>query len=730
MGGRVGILHLRYFVRPNGSIPGRGERPRALRRPLIGFPSMTTADLELSVRRQGDGSLVAGLRLRAADSGRDSELAAGVPVGLDPGELLFLALDPDEYGRALTAQLFGDARLREAWITARSFALGAGAALRLRLRVDPGAEELHALRWELLRDPVGGQVLCRSERVLFSRYLDTDDLSRVQQRARPELRVLVAVANPPELQRFGLAPVVAAAEAARVAAAVDTMPVSALGRDVGERPASLNNIVAALREGYGVLYLVGHGVLADGRPFLWLEGEDGRSGRVSGEEFVRRIADLPPGQRPLLVVLASCQSAGAGLERDAMAALGPALARAGVAAVVAMQGNVPVDMVERLMPAFFRALSVDGRIDRALAVARADLADDHPWWMPALFMQVRDGQLWAAPVGRALAAPARARDGLTALAELARDERVRSATVAFTTDFQSACEQIEVLGSYKLLHDLFQQLEDIYTVMHQHARRLPADELAWDDVEEHEPDLQTLLGELLRVAGHSSLASAEGLWMRRLERAAAELTAAVEGRDVATLKRALGRVYEVLGRELSRMNSALVAAARALRLQQLLGALTTIRDQLAVHELDAVARGQFAIFADGVTAMARLNGRLGVLVATHDTFQEVDDELRRVKELLSQDVEELILAWADISALASRLYRLNPDDWSRRLSENGQLLDQAVAANEPAKIRRAFRTFHHQALLGFNKVDQDLLSLCTELQQIGRPTQAVLKMLA
>jgi hypothetical protein len=186
----------------------------------------------------------------------------------------------------------------------------------------------------------------------------------------------------------------------------------------------------------------------------------------------------------------------------------------------------------------------------------------------------------------------------------------------------------------------------------------------------------------------------------------------------------------VLGRELSRMNSALVAAARSLRLQQLLGALTIIRDQLALHRLDAVARSQFEIFAEGVTAMARLSARLGVLVGTHDAFQEVDDELRRVKELLSQDVEELILAWADISRLAQRLYAVNPGDWAERLSENTRLLDEAVAANEPARIRRAFRTFHHQALLCFNKVDHDLLALCSELQQIGRPTQAVLRILA
>jgi hypothetical protein len=302
--------------------------------------------------------------------------------------------------------------------------------------------------------------------------------------------------------------------------------------------------------------------------------------------------------------------------------------------------------------------------------------------------------------------------------------------VAFTTDFESACDQIDVLNSYKQLHDLFQQLEDTYNVMAQHARRLPGDDTAWSDLEELDPELQGLIAELLRVGGTASFASAEGLWMRRLERAAAELTEAFTTRDAVTIRRGLGRIYDVLGRELSRMNSSLVAAARTLRLQQLLNALTTIRDQLAVHQLSLAAKSQFEIFAEGVTAMARLNARLSVLVATHDAFQEVDDELRRVKELLAQDVEELVLAWGDIRQLAQRLYEVNPGEWASRLNENSQLLDQAMAANEPSKIRRAFRTFHHQALLSFNKVDQDLLSLCTELQQIGRPTEAVLKMLA
>jgi hypothetical protein len=726
------ILRVRFYFRLCGWVyDARGAPPVPLRY-RAHTTGMDVADLELTLRRQSDGATTADLSLRAPDSIRDSELALGVPTAISGDDLLTLALDPEGYGRALTAQLFSDPRLREGWIKAMAFAQGASAAVRVRLRIDPSADDLHTLRWETLHDPASDRLLCRSERVLFSRYLDTGDLSRVRQGSRPDLRALAVIANPPELAGFNLAPVNTIAERARIAVAVGGTPLTVLGRDTGGGSASLNNIVAALREGYSILYLVCHGVMADGRPYLWLECDEPGAGPVAGDELLRRIADLPPERRPLMVVLASCQSAGNSHERDALAALGPALARSGVAAVVAMQGSIPIPAIERLMPAFFKALVDDGQIDRALAVARADLPADLPWWMPVLFMQVRDGRVWAPLAAEAAhSAPVRrASDSLTALADLARDAQVRTAVVAFTTDFESACVQIDVLNSYKQLHDLFQQLEDASNVMAQHARRLPGDLTAWEDLEVHDPDVQSLVAELLRVGATASFAGAEGLWMRRLERAGAELSEAFVARDPVTLKRALNRISDVLGRELSRMNSALVTAARTLRLQQLLNALTTIRDQLALNQLNTAAQSQFEIFADGVKAMARLNARLGVLVATHDAFQEVDDELRRVKELLSQDVEELILAWEDIRQLAQRLYEVNPGEWASRLNENSQQLDQAMAANEPTRIRRAFRSFHHQALISFAKVDQDLLSLCTELQQIGRPTEAVLKMLA
>lgn len=104
-------------------------------------------------------------------------------------------------------------------------------------------------------------------------------------------------------------------------------------------------------------------------------------------------------QRPRLVVLASCESAGASSEPASgdggpLVALGPRLAEAGIAAVLAMQGTVAMRTVASFMPVFFRELATDGCIDRAVATARRAIGDAAEAWRPVLFMRLRRGRVW------------------------------------------------------------------------------------------------------------------------------------------------------------------------------------------------------------------------------------------------------------------------------------------------------------------------------------------------
>jgi tetratricopeptide (TPR) repeat protein len=372
---------------------------------------MLYADLEVIVQRLPAGGHAVDLRFRAEPGDLDRELAINVPVQLDMARLLGSALDREAYGKELSRSLFADARLREGWVTARSSAESRDLPLRIRLRLDPGDPELHGICWEAVFDDQGVAV-ARSERFLLSRYLDSADMTRIKAPTRDELLALLVVASPKNLAGFGLQPFDAAAEVRRVRQSLADIPAATFVSGESGGPVTLPAIVDALRYGYSVLYLVCHGRLQGGVPYLALEDEAGEAEWVPGDELAARIGDLSGAMRPTLVVLASCQSVGVGHGSAVPAALGPQLARAGVAAVIGMQGDVPQETVARLMPRFFEQLAEDGQIDRALAVARTALRPHDPWWMPVLFLRARDGRLWreapapaAAPAKRTLPAP-------------------------------------------------------------------------------------------------------------------------------------------------------------------------------------------------------------------------------------------------------------------------------------------------------------------------------------
>jgi tetratricopeptide (TPR) repeat protein len=352
---------------------------------------MSYADLELSLQRAGDDYTVE-MRLELADGNTEARLIAGeLPrLQLSAETLVALADDPGAYGARLTELLFADARVREAFACAR-----AQAQLRLRLRLDANDALLQSIRWETLSDPDGSDVLCASESVLVTRYVDSADMTPLGLRSCAQLSALVAVANPAGLERYpGLMPVNVAGEVARSRDALHGITTTVLAREPEGRAVTLDAIVDGLRDGPDILYLVAHGTVKDGEAYIWLESDEGGVGRISGTELIEHIQALP--DRPILVVLASCQSAGAGQADRALAAIGPRLAAAGIAAVLAMQGNITMETIADFMPVFFRELRRDGQIDRAMAAARASVLDRPDWWMPVLFLRVQNGMLWSA----------------------------------------------------------------------------------------------------------------------------------------------------------------------------------------------------------------------------------------------------------------------------------------------------------------------------------------------
>lgn len=355
------------------------------------------ADLEIGLHLRDTGMYSVDFRFNLPNSEADVRFDQYQQTQIDfpISELKPFILDPDAYGLKLTEIFFHNPSIKSAFAQARVSAQSLEVPLRFRLLIEPSASELHSVHWETLRDPHDGSPLSTSENLLFSRYLSSMDWRPVRLRAKGELQALVMVANPSNLTDYSLEPIDVEAELQRAVQGLGKITVTMLPKPDGSQRSTLNQLFSHLREySYDILYLVCHGVMGRDETWLWLENDEGRAKRISGNEIVTRLRELM--DRPRLVVLASCESAGSGTG-EAFAALGPRLAESGIPAVLAMQDKISVKTVTKFMPIFFLELQRDGHIDRAVAVARGTVRDRPDHWMPVLFMRLKSGRIWYIP---------------------------------------------------------------------------------------------------------------------------------------------------------------------------------------------------------------------------------------------------------------------------------------------------------------------------------------------
>lgn len=351
---------------------------------------MAQPDLELFITPGSADSYGLTLRFRHPGAGLDKSWSGAWT--LDAAALRQHEQDPTTYGEVLAAQLLAGVKARNFLDEALAVADSESTPLRLRLFIAGKAEALHSLHWETLRLPGSDAPLAMSEWVRISRHLDSKDWRPVRATERKSLRALVVVASP-DVTGTTLAEVRTDEELRRAEEGlgeISTVKLAGRGR------ATLQNLLASLRKGCDILFLVAHGMLVDGEPKVLLEQSDGGRAWISGRELATCLGGLE--ESPGLAVLISCQSAGSG-EHDgsALAGLGPLLASAGVPAVLAMQGLWTMETSATFMPLFLTELRRDGQVDRAAAVARGAVRSRPDWWMPVLFSRLEDGRLFRLP---------------------------------------------------------------------------------------------------------------------------------------------------------------------------------------------------------------------------------------------------------------------------------------------------------------------------------------------
>ena len=315
------------------------------------------ADLEIAFRKRDEHSYSLAFRFNGADDEAEQRSDPDPLITTNFTSLTLSGDDPSAYAIQLNAALFTP-EVTALFGRFRSAAEQQHSILRVRLSIESSAPELHAVHWEMLRDPfVPEAPLFMGEQTIVSRFLSSgQDWRPIRLRAKAELTALVAIANPARASSYDLAPIHVEQELSLARDAMTGIQIETLAPG---GPLPLTELGARLREGFDILFLVCHGLIRDQEPFLCLD----EGPPTPAQELVQLVRELA--ERPRLIVLASCQSAGHG--GVGLAALGPRLAEAGVPAVIAMQGDVFMQTAAAFMKRFFTELLVDGQIDRAMS---------------------------------------------------------------------------------------------------------------------------------------------------------------------------------------------------------------------------------------------------------------------------------------------------------------------------------------------------------------------------
>jgi len=187
-------------------------------------------------------------------------------------------------------------------------------------------------------------------------------------------------------------------ELAEVRGALAALEASGLVKIQIEEHLTQTILQRRLREGFQVWHFIGHGAWSrDGRSgTLQFEDGTGSSKSVSAAEL--NILLNRSGIR--LIMLDACNSAE--LTVEPYRSVAPALVRAQIPAVIAMQFTVPQDATRAFAGEFYRALAEGLPIDACVTEGRKAVMNEtglrNPdWGIPVVYTRAPDGKLFDLP---------------------------------------------------------------------------------------------------------------------------------------------------------------------------------------------------------------------------------------------------------------------------------------------------------------------------------------------
>ncbi len=299
---------------------------------------------------------------------------------------------------------------------AQSVLLAASQDARIRMRLRIAAQELATLPWEYAFHPGQGEFLALDSTIAVLRYHSQPMPPRAVASLAP-LPLLIVGANPAKLANLK-----AADEIIGVISSISPLLRSGratvdilfggspedreeIGRRISGLPAAtllhpsatIDAVRNTLRGGHRMLHFIGHGAFTPGESgLLLLLDEAGDAHPVAAQTLARELRD----SSIAVVLLNACQGAVDDTNKS-FVGVAPGLVRAGIPAVIAMQGAISDKAALRFSQGLYAAIADGWPLDAAVTQGRLAISSavesSAEWGIPVLFMRSSDGVLWVEP---------------------------------------------------------------------------------------------------------------------------------------------------------------------------------------------------------------------------------------------------------------------------------------------------------------------------------------------
>ena len=287
------------------------------------------------------------------------------------------------------------------------------------------------------------------------------------------------------------------------------------------------------------------------------------------------------------------------------------------------------------------------------------------------------------------------------------------------TRFAVILEQISLLSDYKVLHD------GLHTIQYSYFQNIVASTKIVLDDKYARGDLSTYMRSYRRevvfmkdAAERKKVDAEESLWITQLEKSGDELEEGINKGDQAQMSKALETINLVIGSQPSKINLRLYQAVYAYN--QTLPEPTDLMNKVR-ERLNAIAPGseKVAHFQKGIDALKEINANLKNLIAEHNSWQEVERDLRVLPDFLTDaGIPAFNKRWLKVRAQIEPYYSNSDDKSSIRLKGADEMVGSAVAENNPEDVQKAFENYWSEASDRFFYVDKSVLELCERLRLI------------